>query len=298
MARILDTRARTVWPKGTKPKVMRGTDLALPVGVAARYNRALQSLTLEMTHTAQREITALFRHPDVVDYFTKLGAAAMDISPASQARILTNQLKDRFDQLFNQHAKPDATKMMDEAAAASEAAVSISLRALSAGLTLKTDVVTGTMREFMTATIANNVSLIKSIPSEFFRDVQQAVLSSIADGKGLDDLTTFFEDQHGVQSRRAKNIALDQTHKAYNGLNKGRMQAVGIQAFEWIHSGGGLHPRIHHLDPPEAGGLNGGVFSFDKLPIIDLNTGERGIPGQAINCKCTMRPVIKFEGAQ
>ena len=137
------------------------------------------------------------------------------------------------------------------------------------------------------------MSLIKSIPSEYFRDIQQAVLSSIADGKGLADLTTFLEEQQGVQSRRAKNIAIDQTHKAYNGLNRGRMVQSGIKKFEWVHSGGGLHPRPLHLDQ-----LNGKVFSFDKLPIIEEGTGERGIPGQAINCRCTMVPVIDFKDGQ
>ena len=42
-------------------------------------------------------------------------------------------------------------------------------------------------------------------------------------------------------------------------------------------------------------GLNGGIFDFDNLPVIDEKTGERGIPGQAINCKCRMRPIVEFE---
>ncbi|RIQ43658.1 phage head morphogenesis protein, partial [Bordetella avium] len=34
----------------------------------------------------------------------------------------------------------------------------------------------------------------------------------------------------------------------------------------------------------------------DNPPIIDKTTGERGLPGQLINCKCRMRPVIDFSG--
>jgi uncharacterized protein with gpF-like domain len=41
--------------------------------------------------------------------------------------------------------------------------------------------------------------------------------------------------------------------------------------------------------------MDGNVYSFDDPPIIDKNTGERGIPGQAINCRCFMVPVIEFE---
>ena len=45
--------------------------------------------------------------------------------------------------------------------------------------------------------------------------------------------------------------------------------------------------------------LSGKIFSFDDLPVIVPDTGEKGIPGQAINCGCTMRPVYVFpEGEQ
>ena len=282
------TRTRRDWAKRRgHDGTMRGKRLALPAGVADRYAQKLVKLADQMTSTTRKEIEKLYAHPDVQEYFKGF---AQDISPASQARILTNKLKLQFDQLFAQAAAPDAQSMVDEANDVSATNMAASLTELSGGLKFDTSIITGTMKEFMTATVANNVSLIKSIPSEFFRDVQQAVLSSIADGKGLADLQPFFENQEGVQQRRAKNIALDQTHKAYNGLNKGRMQHNGIQKFEWVHSGGGIHPRLLHLDT-----LNHRVFSFDKLPIIDDSTGERGIPGQAINCRCTMVPVIEFD---
>jgi uncharacterized protein with gpF-like domain len=301
--RQLDTRARTVWPKGTRPKVLKGTDLAIPVGVSERYSRKLRALTREMVATTKHELENLFRHPDVQAHLRAVAPIqyAMDISPASQSRILTNKLKDRFEGLFAQASKPSAEMMVNEADDASKAQVATSLRQLAQGVELKVSLTSATMAEFKKAIIANNVSLIKSIPSEFFRDVQQAVLSSITDGKGLEDLSAFFKNaDHDTKydnqwERRANNIALDQTRKAYNGLNKIRMSDSGVRKFQWIHSGGGLHPREHHLLPwPE--GLNGGIFSFDKLPIIDESTGERGIPGQAINCKCTMVPVVDFKG--
>ena len=37
--------------------------------------------------------------------------------------------------------------------------------------------------------------------------------------------------------------------------------------------------------------MNGYVFPIDFPPIIDRKTGERGYPGQLINCKCHMEPV-------
>lgn len=271
--------------------MMKGTRLALPAGVADRYRAKLQFLSRRMTVETAREFLMLWKHDDVQAYLAAHSGVAMDISPASQARLLANKLKARFDQLFNENAKTYAESMVDQANAASSANTFMSLKEMSGGLSFKTKgVMTPVMREFLKATVAENVSLIKSIPDEYFRKVEGQVNRSIISGGGLQQLTDYFQEQHGIEERRAKTIAIDQTHKAYNGLNKGRMQAVGIKAFQWIHSGGGLHPRPHHLYD-----LNGKTFTWAKLPIIDLDTGERGIPGQAINCRCTMVPVVVFD---
>lgn len=272
--------------------MLRGTRLALPVGVAARYASKLVALAHTMTRETSAAYAELFSHPDVEDYFATIhGAVAMDISPASQARILGNKLQAKFEQLFASAAKPAADDMVGQADAASAADMKRSLTALSETLSLNPKAALGIAGdEFAKAVVAENVRLFKSIPAEYFNEVQGEVLRSITTGKGLTDLQAFFETKDPEVARRAKNIALDQTHKAYNGFNKHRMQKAGVKAFEWVHSGGGLHPRPLH----EA--MSGKVYTFDKLPIIDERTGERGIPGQAINCKCTMVPVVKFEG--
>lgn len=329
--RVLTYR-RVEWVRSRKHTgVMRGKRLALPAGVAARYAAKIRKLSKEMTDTTRREVEALFAHKDVEAFFAKksrpLALPAMDgfeieyfrptwdmwdgewvqqapigwpqwtfaedISPASQARILTNDLKRRFEQLFGAAAPDLGKQMVDEADDASADSLASSLTELSGGLRLNpAGISTAAMEEFKKSTVAAQVSLIKSIPEEYFLDVQQAVLNSIINGRGLADLTPFFEQQEGQQDRRSRNIALDQTHKAYNGLNTERMKAVGLNKFEWVHSGGGLHPRRQHQDD-----FNGKIYSFDKLPI-DEGMKIPVKPGDAINCRCTMVPVIDFEDGE
>lgn len=276
--------------RSKRKDIVRGGRLALPAGVASRYSAQLRKLSREMTADVRQQIETLFKHDDVAAYFAKFHAAA-DISPASQARILTNQLRAKWEQIFGSKSKPLAETMVGQANMASASAVHMSLKELSSGLTLDARAMTPQMVEVFKGTIAQNVALIRSIPEEYFTKVQGEVLRSITDGKGLEDLTPFFREQAGVTERRAQNIALDQTHKAYNGLNRGRLTAAGIKSFEWVHSGGGLHPRQRHID------MSGKVYRFDALPVIE-DDGERGIPGQAVNCKCTMVPVVQFEGAE
>lgn len=269
---------------------LRGKRLALPAGVAMRYAAKLERLVRQMHAETSRELIALYHHPDVETYLSENHVlAAMDISPSSQARILTNKLKEKFEQLFNIDGKPAAADMAGEANQASASSTGESLRAMGAKLSLDTSIITGPMREFTTAAIARNVALIKSVPQEYFQRIQDAVFQSLTDGKGLEDLVPALQDIGGLTERRAKNIAIDQTHKMYQGLNAGRMKSVGVKSFEWVHSGGGQHPRQMHID------MSGKIYSFNNLPVIEED-GERGIPGQAINCRCTMIPVVRFEG--
>ena len=68
--------------------------------------------------------------------------------------------------------------------------------------------------------------LIKSIPEQYFKDVTGSVMRSITTGNGLADLVPEIKKYDGQTERRAKLLALDQTRKAYNSINKQRMQSL------------------------------------------------------------------------
>jgi SPP1 gp7 family putative phage head morphogenesis protein len=177
----------------------------------------------------------------------------------------------------------------DDADKASKSALAQSLKAMSGGLMIKTNINSADLRETVKGSIAQNVSLIKSIPAEYLQKVSGAVFRSVTSGQGMADLKPQIQKYGDMTERRAKNVALDQTRKAYNSINADRMRKVGIKKFKWVHSGGGLHPREDHI------AMSGNIYSFDDLPIIDQKTGERGLPGQAPNCKCFQIPVIEFD---
>jgi SPP1 gp7 family putative phage head morphogenesis protein len=286
VAAPLLTKKRAQWAGKRGGATFKGSKLSYNASSQDKYVRALQGLVKQMTAQTIREVKRLFE----THAMDGTMMAAMDASNiASQARIVTNRLTAKFESLFGKKAKLLAERMVAAADKNSKSALHMSLKELSGGLSLKTDLMNARLRTITTATVAENVGLIKSIPAEFMTQVQGDVLRGITTGKGLEDIVPALEKYEGVTLRRARNIALDQTRKAYNNVNKGRMQAIGVKKFQWVHSGGGQHPRELHLE------LDGNVYSFDELPIIDERTGERGIPGQAINCKCTMIPVIEFD---
>lgn len=292
------TPRKRKWAEARKNPVLRGTRLNYNASQQAKYQKAILTLVRQMTSETKSQVIKLFESSTADDFFEQQKqAAAMDASNISvKAKKLMNTLNAKFTNLFNDKAKPIAEKMIDGASDASENALHESLKQLSGGLSLKTGVVPEGMEIKAQALVQENVGLITSIPSKYFEQISGAVYRSITTGNGIKDLIPVISKYNGENERRAKNIALDQTRKAYNTINRERMQKVGVKQFEWIHSGGGVHPRPSHV------AMSGKIFSFDDLPIVNLdNAGspsyvpERGIPGQAINCKCVMSPVIEFD---
>ena len=262
--------------------VFKGQRLAVPAALQVHYSAELLDLVRELTKTTAREVRKLFEGDVGAAHFGE------DASIASQSRILMNALGDKFNALFASNAKPLAESMVGRATKASGTALHASLQKLSGGMSLQSSVMDKALLQVAKASITENVSLIKSIASEYLQQVEGSVMRSITTGNGLQDLVPALSKYEGMTERRATNIALDQTRKVYNNVNKGRMQALGLSKFQWHHSGGGAHPREDHVK------MDGQIYSFDDPPVIDERAGERGIPGQAPNCRCTMSPVFDF----
>jgi SPP1 gp7 family putative phage head morphogenesis protein len=278
---------RAAWATQFKVDTLRGEPLRIAGQIGTQYFERLAPLIDRMRREVEREIAKLD------DAFAGDGEGyAMDASLASQARILTNAMRDKFTKLFAAVATPAAEQMTKRATKDSATKLGSSLRDMSGQLTLKTDIFNDSLREVLKATINENVSLItQKLVQPYFDRVEGAVFRSIASGNGLADLQPELA-KYGVQTKNwAKNVALDQTRKAYNNINKSRMQTLGVKKFEWVHTQGSNHPREYHKDV-----LNGKIFSFDDLPHLDgPNKGEKGIPGQAPYCRCIMRPVFEFD---
>jgi SPP1 gp7 family putative phage head morphogenesis protein len=275
------------WAKN-RSVVLHGKRLNYNVGIQQKYSHKLRKLVRKMTQETEKRLLKIFKGDPAYQYFEhQKKIAVTDDTIYNQSRNILKELNDKFKRLFNLHAKPAAENMLNNTITVSATSLNSSLKMLT-GLSIGVDFIPKGLNQVIKASIAENVSLIKSIPDQYFSDLNNAVMRSITTGNGLKDLYPFIKKYNGQTERRAKNIAYDQTRKAYNQINKQRMMAVGFKKFKWLHSSGSQHPRALHI------AMNGKVYSFNDLPIIDENTGEHGIPGQAINCKCTMTPVYEF----
>lgn len=282
------TKKRQAWAE-PRQATLKGSRLTPYSGAAsAKYDAALQRLVKAMRKEYNREVRKLF-----TEHANEESALAMDASLASQARILFNALGKKWAQLFASNATRMTERMIDTASMASKRDLGESLKKISGGITIKVPDMPAALQEQITAATAENVGLIKSIQQQYHERISQLVLRSAATGgRGAAEIFEGIRHYDGLTENRAKLIAIDQTRKITTAMNVERAKSVGMKRFEWVHSGGGADPRKLHLR------YDGKVFDYDNPPVIDERTGERGFPGQLVNCKCTMVPVLELGDAE
>lgn len=273
---------------------LRGGALIPAVSIGREYEKPILTLIRRLSDDIRREMRRVFaesQHHGAMDDDKGAGAAEVGGNVASQARIALNALLDKYAPLFNRVAKKATKRMIGRTLRNSSATLGMSLRQISEGLTLKTDLMNDRILEIASASTTEAVNLIKLIPQKYLAEVQGQVMRSIVSGGGLQELQPFLIEKYGQNIRHARNVAMDQTRKAYTGINAGRMKALGVKQFEWLHTGGSNEPRKLHVE------MNGNIYNLDDPPFIGVMYGQDvyGLPGTLPNCRCRMRPIVNFE---
>lgn len=153
------------------------------------------------------------------------------------------------------------------------------------GLTVRFQM-TPAMRDILEATVHENVSLIRSIGSQYHDQVAGLVMRSVTAGRDLGPLTAELEHRFGVTHRRAALIAKDQGNKATAMMGRARQQEAGLEEAIWLHSHGGKEPRPTHL-------ANSGKRYKISEGWLDPAVGRHIWPGTEINCRCVAKPIVK-----
>jgi uncharacterized protein with gpF-like domain len=147
--------------------------------------------------------------------------------------------------------------------------------------------ITPAIRDLMQASIAENVALIKSIPDQYFTQIEGHVMRAAQVGGDMGPLAQVLEHQYGVTRRRAAFIARDQTRKAMAVVERARQEELGITHAYWKHSAGGKHPRPTHVKASR----DGVIYDINE-GWLDPALGKRIWPGTEPNCRCFCRAVL------
>ena len=138
-------------------------------------------------------------------------------------------------------------------------------------------------RQQLQVWVADNVSLIKSIPQETLAKMQDIVLGGFRSGKTTTSIIKEIRQAYGVGKRKAQLIARDQMAKLNADITRSQQEDAGVREYTWRTSGDS-RVRERHRE------LDGKVFSWDNPPVVDLKTGRRCHPGQDYQCRCVAIP--------
>jgi SPP1 gp7 family putative phage head morphogenesis protein len=146
------------------------------------------------------------------------------------------------------------------------------------------------MEDALDAMIAKNVGLIRSIPRQYYQEVQGIVMRNYAASRDTRTMAKEIRSRYAVTSRRAILIARDQSNKCTSIIERVRMREIGIKEAIWIHSHGGRTPRPTHL------AMDHKRYRIEK-GMWDSAVKKWIYPGELINCRCVTRAVLPFTPA-
>ena len=281
------TAKREQWA-ASRGAVMEGLPLKPNREAEKLYRLALQKAVQRMAKDYAEELRRTLRETEGIR------TVAMDANLGAQLGFMFSGLDTKWAKFFGRLAKRLVTKMVEGVDKASQRQLNASLKDLSGGLTIKTPKLPEAMVSTIQAATVTNTALIKSIQAQYHEKVMQTVMASAGDAQAIKEAAqplvnrVYFIGE--TTEQRAALIARDQVAKLATATNAARMQAAGVKQFKWRHSGGSADPRKLHQE------YDGQIFDLDNPPVIDERTGERGLPGQAINCRCFLVPVLDFGG--
>jgi uncharacterized protein with gpF-like domain len=245
-------------------------------GIEAEYRAKLAKLVDEMHRSYVYFLKAQYRETPP--------AMALDATPAQHLRRELSLLGKRWQKRIDDAAPKLAKWFTQSASKRSQNVLKKILK--DAGISVEFQM-TAPMRDVLQATLAENVSLIKSIGSQYHTEVEGMVMRSVTAGRDLESLNKDLRSRYAITEKRANLIALNQNNLATSSFVRVRQQDLGLKA-KWLHSHGGKEPRPTHL------ANNGEIYDpavgwFDPDPKVR----KRIWPGQLINCRCVSASVVK-----
>jgi uncharacterized protein with gpF-like domain len=243
-------------------------------GIAAEYRARLSRLIYEMHCSYVWWLKAQYREtpPEM----------AQDATPARELERELSLLGKRWQKKIDEAAPKLAEWFAKSNSRRSQASLQKILR--DGGLSVEFKM-TAPMRDVMHASLAENVALIKSIPSQYHTQVEGIVMRSVTAGRDLASMTKELQERFPIARKRAEFIALDQNNKLTAAFVRVRQQEFGLKA-KWLHSAGGKEPRPTHV-------ANSGKLYDPEKGWLDPAINRRIWPGSEINCRCVSVSVVK-----
>lgn len=253
-----------------KEKKKKAKPVRTPKSPEVKYRRQLDVLVKKMKNDVNTQIVPLLRQlqPEYVndgyaktleEAFDRLRLNYVDIN--TNAKIVSNSFVTGVDTVN----KTRFYNAMEE----------------SVGINLQSIVQNEGLEDILSATTRENVSLIRSIPEQYFKNIESIVFTGTTQGRNAGSMIQQISKQGRTTTKRAKLIARDQSSKLNSALNQQRQQNLGVEEYVWRTAG---DDRVRHSHRSK----NGKTFRWDDPPK------DTGHPGQDIQCRCVAQPILNL----
>lgn len=151
---------------------------------------------------------------------------------------------------------------------------------------LRDEIKTAPTGEAMRALLADQVTLIKSIPLESAKRVHELTLTAIESGTRAADIAKEIARSGEVAASRAALIARTEVARTASTLTQARAQHIGSEGYIWRTAGDSDVRESHRK-------MNGKFVPWDQPPaLLEGNKIYHAHAGQIFNCRCYPEPVI------
>lgn len=246
-------------------------------GLEAWYRRELKKAVKEMSHSVEYWLRAVYRRREDE-------IIAEDASPAWNIWDDLKKTMRRWQKYFDELGERLARRFVGRLSKAEKARFEQALK--DAGWTVKFRTPRG-VNNILQSAVIENIKLIKNLPEKYFMDVQSACSIAIQNGKDLEFLERELRKIEGINERRARTIARDQSNKITAALDREHASNLGITDAVWVYTYGSKEPRHTHVE------MDGKRFKLSE-GLYDPNpkVARKIQPAELINCRCMYRMLL------
>lgn len=214
----------------------------------------------------------------------QVGAIINGFPPGDPESVPTiTDMLAKYAELLIPWATATASKMLGEVNARDEQAWFAHANEMSRAL--REEIRNAPTGALMQALLAEQVTLIKSLPLEAAKRVHDLTLAGIEDGTRAKEIAKEIARSGEVSANRANLIATTEVSRTASMLTEARAVHIGSPGYFWRTSEDSDVREDHRI-------LNGKFIPWDSPPIADRRTGARAHAGCIYRCRCYPEPVI------
>lgn len=186
----------------------------------------------------------------------------------------------KYSEVIEPWAKATAARMIADVGRRDEKAWEENSKAM--GRSLREEIAKAPTGQYLRSKLAENVNLIKSLPTEAAERVHKLTLEAITNAGRASEIATEIARSGQVTVGRANTIARTEVARTASGLTEARAKHIGSEGYIW-RTAGDADVRPSHRR------MSGKFVAWSDPPTLDGMTGHAG---QFPNCRCYPEPVI------